>query len=504
MKRTLVLVLSWSLSLAAMAATSPPPAAKPTAAKPAREEGRFLFVVDTSRSMKSIDPAARDTVFDLLSTGIDGYMRTGDTFGIWTFDEEVGTGKFPMQVWNKEKPSLAARQAASFVREQEYKGENRIKELMLKLSAVLRAISNVNVLLITDGEVRIRGTPMDKEINAVYAQRSMERKTAGKAFITTLVAEGGKFTRGTVTLPGEPIQLPPRPEPPKESAKTVTPGVTNAPSTSAQAAKVIPKSVGDTTPGSKQSLAQTETPSLPGPIFPRPDADSGEPIASAPALSPSPASPSIKQIESRTEASDSPVVASSVNVTPNEGTADIPNDSPGSTAVETTAAPRRKVMQIITRPSAPATKPEAAEAIVGSKETNGAPQSAVTVPTAPSVNAVASPPVPALPVSTATLPSEESQAGSGVAEPTEQKTSSGASKFVIVAAREPGSPTPGPNDAKPSPVTAMQIQPGLGALPALIIGGILLAMSLFLLGIALRRTRHEAQGSLITQSMHRR
>jgi hypothetical protein len=50
----------------------------------------------------------------------------------------------------------------------------------------------------------------------------------------------------------------------------------------------------------------------------------------------------------------------------------------------------------------------------------------------------------------------------------------------------------------------MQVEPGLGAIPTLIIGGILLAMSLFLLGIALRRMRPEAQGSLITQSMHRR
>jgi hypothetical protein len=50
----------------------------------------------------------------------------------------------------------------------------------------------------------------------------------------------------------------------------------------------------------------------------------------------------------------------------------------------------------------------------------------------------------------------------------------------------------------------MQVQPGLGAIPTLILGGILLALSLFLLGIALRRMRHESQGSLITQSMHRR
>jgi hypothetical protein len=58
-------------------------------------------------------------VFDLIFSGIDGYMRDGDTFGVWTFDEEVGTGKFPMQVWNSEKPLEGASRAATFVRGQE-------------------------------------------------------------------------------------------------------------------------------------------------------------------------------------------------------------------------------------------------------------------------------------------------------------------------------------------------------------------------------------------------
>jgi hypothetical protein len=41
----------------------------------------------------------------------------------------------------------------------------------------------------------------------------------------------------------------------------------------------------------------------------------------------------------------------------------------------------------------------------------------------------------------------------------------------------------------------MRVEPGLGAIPTLIIGGILLAMSLFLLGIALRRVRPEGKAA---------
>jgi hypothetical protein len=70
---------------------------------------------------------------------------------------------------------------------------------------------------------------------------------------------------------------------------------------------------------------------------------------------------------------------------------------------------------------------------------------------------------------------------------------------IVVAAREPAL-------SAPAVLSAMQVSTpaGTAAIPTLIFGGILLAMALFLLGIALRRMRHEPQGSLITQSMRRR
>jgi hypothetical protein len=103
-----------------------------------------------------------------------------------------------------------------------------MEELMQKLTAVIRAVSNVNVFFITDGEAVLQGTPVDDAVNGAFAQRARERKAARKPFVTTLVAQAGKIVRGTVTLPGETIPLPPRPEPQKRAEKTVTPAATNA------------------------------------------------------------------------------------------------------------------------------------------------------------------------------------------------------------------------------------------------------------------------------------
>src|SRR5262245_56979671 len=84
------LLLSATLS----AATNPP-------APPPGQ--RFLFLVDTSAAMKKIDASTRQALFDLIHSGINGQMTNGDTFGIWTFNEQVYTGQFPMQTWHVDR-----------------------------------------------------------------------------------------------------------------------------------------------------------------------------------------------------------------------------------------------------------------------------------------------------------------------------------------------------------------------------------------------------------------
>ena len=80
---------------------------------------RFLFVVDMSADMEKLQAATEATLFDLIGTGIHGYMKPGDTFGMWTFNKEMTAGKFAMQTWDprraKQQATMAAAVAA-FVR----------------------------------------------------------------------------------------------------------------------------------------------------------------------------------------------------------------------------------------------------------------------------------------------------------------------------------------------------------------------------------------------------
>jgi hypothetical protein len=160
------------------------------------------------------------------------------------------------------------------------------------------------------------------------------------------------------------------------------------------------------------------------------------------------------------------------------------------------------VVQIITLPSRPAAKLEEPTNAPATAEVKSEPPpvaAAIAPATPPQIStpppppaAVSAEPVPQVTAAKPVEPAREPTLRAVVA-PTP----------IVVAAREP---TAVASEKSPSMISAMQVRarPELGAIPTLIIGGILLAMALFLLGIALRRMRHEPQGSLITQSMHRR
>ena len=182
-------------------------------ARPPSTAERFLFVVNTSSSMKRLDAANRQTLFDLIYEGLNGRMRSNDTYGIWTFDENTYAGEFPMQIWNPTNNLNLASQAATFLKSRRYRGATQFQPMVGKLMSVIRTVKDVNIFIISDGDTPFAGTSVDQTVNASYAARATERRRAKKPFITTLVARDGSISAGSVTIAGEPIALPDRPVP---------------------------------------------------------------------------------------------------------------------------------------------------------------------------------------------------------------------------------------------------------------------------------------------------
>lgn len=182
---------------------------------------RFLFIVDLSEDMEDLQAANESALYELIGGGIFGQMRTGDTFGVWTFNSEAYPGRFSMKVWDQKRAIQQGTVAAAFISSQNYEKSSNIKEVMKQLKPVIHSVSNVNIFIISDGGSSMSGTPLDKAINADYKARKSDRRRAKKPFITSLVVRDGWITSHQVVIAGEPIRLPNRRQPPRPVAVPV-------------------------------------------------------------------------------------------------------------------------------------------------------------------------------------------------------------------------------------------------------------------------------------------
>src|SRR5713101_2218975 len=199
----------WFYSVILGLALSPCFAVEPTRPpKPPADGNRFLFVVATSQSMERFDHSGRQAVFDLIYCGIDSQMRAGDTYGVWTFSDQTRAGVFPLQVWNPKATLQLASRTGLFLQAQKYGNGARLDRVMAKLLPLIRSVKDVNVLIISDGESRLKGTPFDDRINSTCQKISFDARRAKKPLVTTLAARNGKIIGGSVVIAGEPIKLP--------------------------------------------------------------------------------------------------------------------------------------------------------------------------------------------------------------------------------------------------------------------------------------------------------
>src|SRR5690349_15803827 len=63
--------------------------------------GRYLLVVETSRSMNHRSEGTIKTLANILFSGMVGQIQQGDTIGVWTYNKDLYTGRLPLQRWSK-------------------------------------------------------------------------------------------------------------------------------------------------------------------------------------------------------------------------------------------------------------------------------------------------------------------------------------------------------------------------------------------------------------------
>lgn len=235
MKKSLSTIfgIAWSIFVLPAAAFAGPNAGAQNAVADSFIGDRFLFIFDTSDEMKSRVKEVQTEINGLLATSMAGELHEGDSIGVWTFNQKLHTGEFPLLDWQPQNAARTAKTINQFVEKQSYNGKTDFSVLQPMLKQVMRSSPKLTVLIFCDGEGSVGWTPYDKGINDVFKTRWEEQKNSHQPFVLVARTQFGKYDGCTVNFPPGMVNFPVFVEAPpsgssnKPPQQPVTPPATN-------------------------------------------------------------------------------------------------------------------------------------------------------------------------------------------------------------------------------------------------------------------------------------
>ncbi len=299
---------------------------------------RWLLIFDTSSAMHGRSKATEEMVADLLTTGMHGRLHQRDTIGIWTFSDKLHAGEAPLQIWSAEKSQMIARHTLQYLEAFRYGKSANLQVVLTNMFAVVDSSDFITIILFSDGDQPIKGTPFDDEINKQYKDNYKQQKKAGMPIVTLFQAKGGTFLTNTVNFGPWPINIPPVPAPPapkpvepQAAPKPAPPPQTappiiydgrksqsdipeNTAPVATNVAEVAPAAVTQesvtATPAETPAVVQTaETPPTPAPAV----AETPQPAATPPPVATSPPPEIAADTQSESKPAAAPMTPSSTN-----------------------------------------------------------------------------------------------------------------------------------------------------------------------------------------------
>lgn len=297
-----------ALSLLPLAAqTNPPP----------DRSSRYLFIADTSAAMRRRAPAVETAVENLLRSSMAAQLKSGDTIGVWTFDEQLYAGRFPLQVWTPEHAALVTSNVMEFFKSQKYQKKSSLFETVVPaLQRIVQDSRHLTILLVSDGNENISGTPFDSQIAGAFADKFKEQEKARMPFITVLRSMRGQIRNATVNLAPWPVDFPdfppepknvealrPKPPEPKPALRPVVPPLI-----------VIGKK--PEPPSTTNTIAIATAPPAAAPVAPLATTNAPTEVKPTPAPTPPASAPAVVAIAPPTNAAAAPTHQPAASVVP--------------------------------------------------------------------------------------------------------------------------------------------------------------------------------------------
>ena len=204
------------------------------AAQAEPQERRWLFVFGTSSAMKKRLPAVEAEIKTLLLASTNALLAKGDSLGIWTFDDKLHLGEFPLTLWTPERSPLLVSNLTTFLRKQRFAGSDKLDALQPTLNRIIEDSERLTVVIFCDGSEEVRWTPYDQGINEAMKRAVAGQKKSLQPVVLLLRTQTGKYVGATLNVPPVAVNAPPFPL----LAREQKPAVTNPPPV---VAPVIPK-----------------------------------------------------------------------------------------------------------------------------------------------------------------------------------------------------------------------------------------------------------------------
>jgi len=199
------------------------------------QSSRFLLIIENSQAMESRFGGLHSALDHLVQHNLPQLMRKGDTLGMWTFNQELATGEFPLQRWNPDSQKATRDRILNFARTRWYQKPARFAAVLPSLERLIADSSDLTLILITTGDQNLEGFAAAAEINRVLTKWRKEQQRLKLPFVTVLRFKDGKPYDFAITPAPFPLELSPIPRPPEPIAATAPPreaarASTNAPS----------------------------------------------------------------------------------------------------------------------------------------------------------------------------------------------------------------------------------------------------------------------------------
>lgn len=179
---------------------------------------RFLVIVETSHPMGRRSDATLKTVGSLLYSGFNHQIKQGDSVGVWTYNQQLYTGRMPLQRWSTPLQHEIVSGTLDFLKSQKFEKQPAFASVRPALDKVIKESEFITVIVVSSGEDAMTGTPFDDKINELYKSWKIDQEKARMPFITVLRAKRGRITSYAAVPAPWQIEIPAWPADPVAKA----------------------------------------------------------------------------------------------------------------------------------------------------------------------------------------------------------------------------------------------------------------------------------------------